>query len=150
MSCWHAAPAPASTPAITCMNYALHRAVVQHHDACTHHRCRNARPACRNKGVPQDLRWAADGSKICIAYDDGAVIVGGVDGARLWGKDLPLRSLSRLHWAPDTDSILFATATGECHSYDSIGNPISKLQLYCNEGYAGVQERGKGGWPHVG
>lgn len=26
------------------------------------------------------MRWAADGSKICIIYADGAVIVGGVDG----------------------------------------------------------------------
>ncbi len=26
------------------------------------------------------MRWAADGSKICIIYEDGAVIVGGVDG----------------------------------------------------------------------
>ena len=35
---------------------------------------------CRNKSVVRDMRWAADGSKICIIYEDGAVIVGGVDG----------------------------------------------------------------------
>ena len=34
----------------------------------------------RNKSVVRDMRWAADGSKICIIYEDGAVIVGGVDG----------------------------------------------------------------------
>ena len=28
----------------------------------------------------RDMRWAADGSKICIIYEDGAVIMGGVDG----------------------------------------------------------------------
>ena len=28
----------------------------------------------------RDMRWAGDGSKICIVYEDGAVIVGGVDG----------------------------------------------------------------------
>lgn len=37
-------------------------------------------PAFRNKSVVRDMRWAADGSKICIVYEDGAVIMGGVDG----------------------------------------------------------------------
>lgn len=32
------------------------------------------------------MKWTASGEKICIAYEDGAVIVGGVDGQRLWGK----------------------------------------------------------------
>lgn len=36
--------------------------------------------ACRNKSVVRDMRWAADGSRICIVYEDGAVIMGGVDG----------------------------------------------------------------------
>ena len=26
------------------------------------------------------MRWSGDGTKICIIYQDGAVIVGGVDG----------------------------------------------------------------------
>jgi WD repeat-containing protein 35 len=83
------------------------------------------------------MRWSADGGKICIAYDDGAVIVGGVDGARLWGKDLGLQ-LCLLQWAPDGAHLLFATAAGECHTYDSSGNGVAKMQLYCNEGYAGA------------
>ena len=28
----------------------------------------------------RDMKWTAEGTKICIAYEDGAVIVGGVDG----------------------------------------------------------------------
>ena len=35
---------------------------------------------CRNKSVVRDMKWTAEGTKICIAYEDGAVIVGGVDG----------------------------------------------------------------------
>jgi hypothetical protein len=36
----------------------------------------------RNKSVVRDMKWTADGSKICIIYEDGAVIVGSVDGNR--------------------------------------------------------------------
>jgi hypothetical protein len=42
----------------------------------------------RNKSVVRDMKWNATGSSICIVYEDGAVIVGGVDGTRIWGKDL--------------------------------------------------------------
>ena len=42
----------------------------------------------RNKSVVRDMCWNSDGQKICIVYEDGAVIVGGVEGNRLWGKDL--------------------------------------------------------------
>ncbi|MFO0131183.1 MAG: hypothetical protein ACK52J_00935 [bacterium] len=33
-------------------------------------------------------KWSPDGKKICIVYLDGAVIIGGVDGSRYWGKEL--------------------------------------------------------------
>ena len=39
--------------------------------------------AYRNKSIVRDMRWASDGSKICIVYEDGAVIMGGVDGMML-------------------------------------------------------------------
>lgn len=35
---------------------------------------------CRNKSIVVDMRWSSDGTKICIMYQDGAVIMGGVDG----------------------------------------------------------------------
>lgn len=34
----------------------------------------------RNKSVVRSMSWNADGEKICIVYEDGAVIVGSVDG----------------------------------------------------------------------
>ena len=36
----------------------------------------------------RSMGWNADGQKICIVYEDGAVIVGSVDGNRIWGKEL--------------------------------------------------------------
>jgi WD repeat-containing protein 35 len=42
----------------------------------------------RNKSVVRDMKWNADGQRICIVYEDGAVIVGSVDGNRIWGQDL--------------------------------------------------------------
>uniref|UniRef100_A0A2K6QM79 IFT121/TULP4 N-terminal domain-containing protein n=1 Tax=Rhinopithecus roxellana TaxID=61622 RepID=A0A2K6QM79_RHIRO len=33
----------------------------------------------RNKSVVRSMSWNADGQKICIVYEDGAVIVGSVD-----------------------------------------------------------------------
>ena len=45
----------------------------------------------RNKSVVTDMKWTPNGEKICIIYDDGAVIVGSVEGNRLWGKELKMR-----------------------------------------------------------
>ena len=42
----------------------------------------------RNRSVVKDMSWTKDGQKICIVYEDGAIIVGSFDGTRLWGKDL--------------------------------------------------------------
>ena len=87
----------------------------------------------RNKSVVRDMKWTSDGQKICIVYEDGAVIVGSVDGKRLWGKELPLQ-LSLVEWSPDGRLILFCTVQGECHIYDGSGNPLSKVNLFANEG----------------
>jgi WD repeat-containing protein 35 len=42
----------------------------------------------RNKSVVTDMKWTPNGEKIGIVYEDGAVIVGSVEGTRLWGKEL--------------------------------------------------------------
>lgn len=94
--------------------------------------------ASSNKSVVRDMKWTANGERICIIYEDGAVIVGSVDGNRLWGKELGL-TLALVEWSPDGRLILFCTVQGECHIYDSNGNGVSKVPLYCNEGYAGEQ-----------
>jgi hypothetical protein len=84
------------------------------------------------------MRWTPNGEKICIVYVDGAVIVGSVDGNRLWGKELNL-NLSKVEWSAEGRFILFATSSGDCHVYDSNGNGVAKVPLYCNDGYTGRQ-----------
>ena len=83
----------------------------------------------RNKSVVRDMKWTADGQKICIIYEDGAVIVGSVEGTRLWGNDLDV-ALRFVEWSPDSRNILFVTKSNEIHMYDQNGNKIKNLPLY--------------------
>jgi len=86
----------------------------------------------RNKSVVRDMKWTADGQKICIIYEDGAVIVGSVEGTRLWGKDLDAH-LRFVEWSPDSRNIVFVTKSNEIHMYDYHGNKIKPLPLYALE-----------------
>ncbi|RMX47135.1 hypothetical protein pdam_00018680 [Pocillopora damicornis] len=52
----------------------------------------------RNRSVVRDMKWNADGQRICIVYEDGAVIVGSVDGNRIWGKELKGLQLNNVEW----------------------------------------------------
>lgn len=83
----------------------------------------------RNKSVVRDMKWTTDGQKICIAYEDGAVIVGSVDGNRLWGKEMKTQ-LCFVEWAPDGKSLLFVTKEGDVAVHDAMGNKLSNLPLY--------------------
>ncbi|XP_067931487.1 WD repeat-containing protein 35-like [Watersipora subatra] len=85
----------------------------------------------RNKSVVRGMKWNSEGTKICIVYEDGAVIVGSVDGNRIWGKDVKGCTLAAVEWAPDGKMILFGMSNGEIHIYDSLGNFMSKLQVMC-------------------
>ncbi|NXR71104.1 WDR35 protein, partial [Pycnonotus jocosus] len=85
----------------------------------------------RNKSVVRSMSWNADGQKICIVYEDGAVIVGSVDGNRIWGKDLKGTHLCHVAWSSDSKILLFGMANGEIHIYDSQGNFIVKMKMSC-------------------
>ncbi|XP_058691758.1 WD repeat-containing protein 35 isoform X2 [Poecile atricapillus] len=85
----------------------------------------------RNKSVVRSMSWNADGQKICIVYEDGAVIVGSVDGNRIWGKDLKGTHLCHVAWSSDSKILLFGMANGEIHIYDNQGNFIMKMKLSC-------------------
>lgn len=86
----------------------------------------------RNKSVVRDLKWAKDGRKICIVYEDGAVIVGSVDGKRMWGRDLGLKP-ALVEWSPDGQTIIFCSVRGECHVYDEIGNHLSNISMLISD-----------------
>ncbi|XP_014672746.1 PREDICTED: WD repeat-containing protein 35-like [Priapulus caudatus] len=85
----------------------------------------------RNKSVVRDMCWNKEGQKICIVYEDGAVIVGSVDGQRIWGKDLKGVNLTHVAWSPDSKLLVFGLTNGEVHIYDNMGIIVRKLEIYC-------------------
>lgn len=85
----------------------------------------------RNKSVVRSMCWNAEGQKICIAYEDGAVIVGSVDGNRIWGKEFKNMQLTHVTWSPDGKLIVFGTTNGEVNIFDNFGNYINKMELQC-------------------
>ncbi|VVC39444.1 WD40-repeat-containing domain,WD repeat protein 35,WD40/YVTN repeat-like-containing [Cinara cedri] len=85
----------------------------------------------RNKSIVKGMAWNGDGEKICIVYEDGAVIVGSVEGSRIWGKELKKLMLTGVQWSPNSKFLLFTIKTGEVHLYDSDGNFLSKLSIAC-------------------
>ena len=91
----------------------------------------------RNKSVVRGMSWTYDGQKICIVYEDGAVIVGSVDGNRLWGKELKGMRLSQVEWSPDGQLILFGVLDSEVHVYDQTGNFLTKVPLPATQGAYG-------------
>ena len=86
----------------------------------------------RNKSVVKGMAWNADGQKICIVYEDGAVIVGSVDGNRIWGKELKSVTLSGVCWSPDARLLLFSMSSGEVHVYDSMGGFVVSTSRLVN------------------
>ncbi|XP_068148645.1 WD repeat-containing protein 35 [Drosophila tropicalis] len=85
----------------------------------------------RKKSTVAGMSWTSDGAKICIVYEDGAIIVGSVDGNRIFGKELKNTHLTDVQWSPDNRLILFALVNGECHLYDNQGNFAMKLHIQC-------------------
>eukprot|EP01039_Chlorochromonas_danica_P006054 gene6054-6668_t len=82
----------------------------------------------RNKSVVKSMKWTSDGRKIAIVYEDGAVIVGSVDGNRLWGKELGLQ-LRLVEWSPDGKLLLFVTQDAEVFIFDGDGNKLRSLSI---------------------
>lgn len=90
----------------------------------------------RNKSVVTDMKWTPNGEKIGIVYEDGAVIVGSVEGTRLWGKDLDIR-LKIIEWSPDSRTILFGTPDGAVNVFDFVGNFQYDIKISCLRGLQG-------------
>ena len=87
----------------------------------------------RSRVTVTSMQWSPDGEKICIAYDDGNVIVGSVDGQRLWGSELSQQSISQVQWNPESTRILFALGPGSIQVYDCDGNFLFKVRSLVNE-----------------
>ena len=74
----------------------------------------------RKKSTVVGLRWSPDGSKICISYEDGHIIVGGVEGSRKWSKDTGFK-IKIISWAPDSGLLLVGSTNGEVFIFDDNG-----------------------------
>ena len=83
----------------------------------------------RKKSTVKGMAWTGDGQKICIVYEDGAIIVGSVDGNPIWGKELKNTPLTGVQWSPDGRLLLFNLRNGECHLYDNQGSFVVGAQL---------------------
>ncbi|KAI3420246.1 WD repeat-containing protein 35 [Globodera pallida] len=86
----------------------------------------------RQKSTVASLKWSNDGSHIAIAYEDGQIILGSVDGNRLWNKEIGA-SLIKLAWNTDDTLLLLGLTDGEVHAYDKNGNFCTKVQMLCAE-----------------
>lgn len=82
----------------------------------------------RKKSTVVGMAWSYDGLRICIIYEDGAVIVGSVDGNRIWGKELKGVQLAGVQWSPDAKLLLFCLQNGQVHLYDNQGNFVVSIK----------------------
>lgn len=74
------------------------------------------------------MKWNAEGQKICIVYEDGAVIVGSVDGNRIWGKDLKGCTLAAVEVLDMSlhPIIVFVYSVSNCHAVKFINKCLYK------------------------
>ncbi|KNE64632.1 hypothetical protein AMAG_09988 [Allomyces macrogynus ATCC 38327] len=92
----------------------------------------------RAKAVVRDMRWNRRGDKIVIAYADGSIIIGGVEGNRILGKDVldgpdgkeQDCEIAFGAWSPDDAFILFATSKADLRLFDAQGNYIHKVSIF--------------------
>uniref|UniRef100_A0A914YTB8 Anaphase-promoting complex subunit 4-like WD40 domain-containing protein n=1 Tax=Panagrolaimus superbus TaxID=310955 RepID=A0A914YTB8_9BILA len=86
----------------------------------------------RNKSTIMDMKWSPDGQKVSIVYEDGQVIVGSVEGNRIWAKDVST-GLAACAFNVDSSLLLVGLMDGEVHAYDSSGNFAFKVPMICIE-----------------
>ena len=85
----------------------------------------------RNRSVVIEVKWTADGDKVCIVFEDGSVIVGSVEGHRLWSKEISkVVKLTCAEWSADGKLLLFGLANGQVHCFDNNGNFFTKVTLF--------------------
>ena len=66
------------------------------------------------------------------------MIVGSVDGNRIWGKELKGLQLNNVEWSPDGKNIVFGISNGEVQIFDNTGNfCVSSVNLK-NKGISAI------------
>ena len=62
------------------------------------------------------------------------MIVGSVDGNRIWGKELKGLQLNNVEWSPDGKNIVFGISNGEVQIFDNTGNFCVSSGNFKNKG----------------
>ena len=73
------------------------------------------------KSSVNDLKWTCDGTKVCIVYNNGIVMTGSVEGARIWSKNFDKKLFYQVEWSMDS-KLLYLCTVKECYIYDDLGN----------------------------
>ncbi len=73
-----------------------------------------------------DIQWSPDGTKVCIAYGDGEIVVGSVGGKRLWTKSVNV-SHQHVEWSPDGLCILIASTDDTISVYNESGDLVEEF-----------------------
>ena len=89
----------------------------------------------RNKSAVCALQWSRDGTKVCIAFADGVVTIGSVNGTKLWSKDVSIMGKEKLSlldakWVGNYVTLL--TSSNTLLVYDKSGNRVRKMSLNSN------------------
>jgi len=81
----------------------------------------------RNKTPVCNMQWSLNKSMIGIAYIDGTVTIGGVDGNRIWTTKVQ-RKLSYIQWT-SSDQVVLLDETNSFLFYDHKGNKIKEIHF---------------------
>lgn len=88
----------------------------------------------QNHSYVTDMKWSNDGELIAIIYENGTVIVGSVEGNKLWGLELDhVPSLRCVEWSPSNNCLVFITEHSMMKVYDKMGNHIKDVSSYTGE-----------------
>ena len=74
-----------------------------------------------------DLSWDRAGNRIAILHSDTTVVIGSVEGKKVWGKEMKSK-FTHVQWSPDGMNLVFAIDK-ELHLYDAMGNFIQSRQF---------------------
>lgn len=80
----------------------------------------------REKSLVSDMKWTPDGSCICIVYEDGGIIVGSVEGKRIWGGEIG-EAVKFVEWFPSGKQILIIHNSNMMSVYDDKGHKLMNL-----------------------
>ena len=50
----------------------------------------------RDNTIITGMKWSSDGQHICIIYNDGVIILGSLEGNRVWVKELKNTNLTNV------------------------------------------------------